>query len=441
MDRARWGSDLGFILAATGSAVGLGAIWKFPYVTAHQGGGAFLLLFIVLTLTIGLALLRAEMAIGRAGSAGAFGAYRKLGGKGWALVGLLGVVAGCTVLSYYSVVGGWTIAYAWQTVTTPLTRDPAILRANFQSLSQHPWQPLFYHALFMLATLGCVAGGVQGGIEKLAKFLMPCLFVMMCILIVRGLLLPGSWEGVLRFIVPDFSRLDMGAVLDALGLSFWTLSLALGIMVTYGSYLPPEANLSGAARTVAQLTLLSCILGGLLVLPPAYAMHLDEGAGPGLTFVTMPVVFAHLPWGNAFGAIFFALLFVAALTSSISLLEVGVAFLIEHAGMKRHGATWLAAAALFLMGSLASLSLGDRPYLQWGGISVFDWLDRSASLVMLPAGGLMTGLFAAWRIWPLMQRQWGRDGSDTAGDRWRRVLVGVLAPLAIGIILWQGLSA
>src|SRR5690606_9031071 len=164
MERARWGSNLGFILAATGSAVGLGAIWKFPYVTAHQGSGAFLLLFVALTLTIGLALLRVEMTIGRAGNAGAFGAYRHLGGNAWSVVGLLGVLASATILSYYSVVGGWTIAYIWKTMTTALTRDPNTLQANFAALAQHPWQPLFYHALFMLATVAGVVGGVRGGI-------------------------------------------------------------------------------------------------------------------------------------------------------------------------------------------------------------------------------------------------------------------------------------
>lgn len=440
MARAQWGSKLGFILAATGSAVGLGAIWKFPYVTAHQGGGAFLLLFTALTLFIGLALLRVEIAIGRAGQSDAFGSYRNLSPNGWAIAGLLGVLASCTILSYYSVVGGWTIAYAWQTVTTPLSQDANQLQDAFATFSSDTWRPLLFHALFLLATLGGVIGGIQNGIERLAKVLMPALFVMMCVLIVRGLLLPGSWEGVREFLAPDFTQLDMSAFLTALGLSFWTLSLALGIMVTYGSYLPPDENVNTAARAVALLTLLSCFLGGLLVLPPAVALGLDQGAGPGLTFITMPIVFAHLPWGNAFGTVFFLLLFVAALTSSISMLEVAVAFLIEHTSLKRRGATIVTAIVLYMVGAVASLSLGSRPTLQPGDRSVFDWLDLTASNVLLPVGGMLTGLFGAWVVWPTLVRQLNWENASARQLLVRRAVIGVVAPLAIAIILWHGVN-
>ncbi|MDX3893726.1 sodium-dependent transporter [Pusillimonas sp.] len=439
MDRARWGSNLGFILAATGSAVGLGAIWKFPYVTAHQGSGAFLLLFAALTLTIGLALLRVEMTIGRAGNAGAFGAYRKLGGTGWGLVGLLGVLASATIMSYYSVVGGWTIAYIWQTMTTALTRDPDALRANFSALAEHPWLPLFYHALFMLATIGGVVGGVRGGIERISKVLMPCLFLMMCLLIVRGLMVPGAWAGVSAFLVPDFSGLTMQSVLDALGLSFFTLSLGLGIMSTYGSYLPASADINRSALTVALLTLLSCVLGGLLVLPPAYALGLDQGAGPSLTFVTMPIVFSYLPWGNLFGTVFFALLFIAALTSSISMLEVVVAFLMEHAGLSRRAACAVAGVGLFLVGVLASLSMTGMPTLQWGDRNAFDWLDLVATNIMLPVGGLFTALFGGWVVWRVLQKEWYGAPRHGPAMAWRRILIGVITPIAIGLILWNGL--
>ncbi len=439
MVRAQWGSNLGFILAATGSAVGLGAIWKFPYVTAHQGSGAFLLLFTLLTLTIGLSLLRVEMTIGRAGKAGAFGAYRKLGGTAWGLVGLLGVLASATILSYYSVVGGWTLAYIWQTMTTALTRDPDLLHANFSALAEHPWLPLFYHALFMLATVGGVVGGVQGGIERISKVLMPCLFLMMCLLIVRGLMVPGAWAGVSAFLVPDFAGLTMQSVLDALGLSFFTLSLALGIMTTYGSYLPASANLNRSALTVALLTLLSCVMGGLLVLPPAYALGLDQGAGPSLTFVTMPMVFSYLPWGNLFGTVFFALLFIAALTSSISMLEVVVAFLMEHAGQGRRAACAMAGIGLFLVGVLASLSMTGMPALQWGERNAFEWLDTIATNVMLPVGGLFTALFAGWVIWRVLQKEWHGAPGQSALAAWRRLLIGLITPIAIGVILWNGL--
>lgn len=439
MERTRWSSSLGFVLAATGSAVGLGAIWKFPYVVAHQGGGAFLLLFVVLTLSIGLGLLRVEMAIGRAGDAGAHGAFLRLGGRAWALVGALGVLASTLILCYYSVVGGWTLAYLWQTVTQPLSSDAARWDARFASLSASGWAAFFYHGLFMLATLACVAAGVQKGIERLSKVLMPCLFVMMCILIVRGLMLPGAWEGVLRFVTPELSALNGEALLSALGLSFWTLSLAMGVMVTYGSYLPEGVHLGRAARMVALLTLGSCVLSGLLVLPPAHALHLEDSVGPGLTFVTMPLVFAELPWGNAFGAVFFALLFIAALTSSISILEVPVAFLIEALKWPRRLASGCVAGACYVVGVAASLSFGEHPGLQWAGKPLFGWLDYLASNVFLPVGGVLTCLFAAWWVWPRLRGQWGATGRADALDWLRRIVIGVLAPAAMLWILWQGL--
>lgn len=442
MDRTRWSSGLGFVLAATGSAVGLGAIWKFPFVVAHHGGGAFLALFVVLTLTIGLGLLRVEMAIGRAGDAGAHGAFRRLGGRAWAWVGALGVLASTVILCYYSVVGGWTIAYFWQAITEPLTSDAARWHERFAWLSGSGWAAFFFHGLFMLTTVACVAAGVQKGIERLSKVLMPCLFIMMCILIARGLMLPGAWEGVLRFVTPDLAALDGEALLNALGLSFWTLSLAMGVMITYGSYLPAGVNLGRAARMVALLTLSSCVLSGLLVLPPAHALQLEESVGPGLTFVTMPLVFAEMPWGNAFGAVFFALLFIAALTSSISILEVPAAFLIETLKWPRRLASLCVAGVCYAVGAVASLSLGERPALQGAGKTVFGWLDYLASNVFLPVGGVLTCLFAAWWIWPLLRRQWSR-GEEPVGvlDGVRRLIIGVLAPAAMLWIMWQGLTA
>ena len=440
-DRTRWSSSLGFVLAATGSAVGLGAIWKFPYVVAHHGGGAFLALFVFFTLTVGLGLLRVEMALGRAADAGAHGTFVRLGGRAWGMVGALGVLASTVILSYYSVVGGWTISYFWQALTTPLSNNAADWQQRFEWLSGSNWAAFFFHGLFMLITLSCVVAGVQKGIERLSKVLMPCLFIMMCILIVRGLMLPGAWEGVLRFIRPDFAALSGEALLNALGLSFWTLSLAMGVMVTYGSYLPASVNLARAARMVTLLTLTSCVLSGLLVLPPAQALHLGDNTGPGLTFVTMPLVFAEMPWGNAFGAVFFVLLFIAALTSSISILEVPAAFLIETLKLSRRAAGLCVGGVCYVVGVVASLSLGAHPALQWGGKTVFDWLDYFASNVFLPVGGILTCLFAAWRVWPVLRKQWSQNGQLSAADSLRRLIIGVLAPAAMLWILWQGLAA
>ncbi|OHX14477.1 transporter [Chromobacterium sphagni] len=435
MARSQWGSRLGFILAAAGSAIGLGAIWKFPYVAATNGGGAFLFIYLGICLTLGLVLMLSEMALGRASNAGAVGAFRRLAGGFWPVIGYMGVLVCFLILSFYSVVGGWTIAYIGKALDgSIMTADAKALGGIFGSFISHPLQPLAYHAGFALLTLAVVVGGVQKGIEGLSKFLMPALFVLMLLLIARGLTLPGAWDGVLYFVTPDLSKVSGAMLVDALGLAFFSLSLGLGIMITYGSYVDRESNLLGSALWVIALTVATCFLAGLMVLPAVFAFGFDPSAGPGLTFITMPAVFAHLPFGQLFAVMFFCLLLLAALTSSVSLLEVVTSFAIDELGLSRRTAACSMAAGIFLLGIPASLSLGV-----WGdflvmGMNFFDLLDFLTSKLLMPLGELLLALFVGWKAWPVVRGELS-SGRSPRLMRCMRGFCMALAPALIGWIM------
>ncbi|MEN7431059.1 sodium-dependent transporter [Chromobacterium sp. TRC.1.1.SA] len=439
MARSQWGSRLGFILAAAGSAIGLGAIWKFPYVAATNGGGAFLFIYLGICLTLGLALMVSEMALGRATSAGAVGAFRKLAGGFWPVIGYMGVLVCFLILSFYSVVGGWTVAYIVKSLQgSIMTSDPKALGAIFTGFISDPVQPVLYHGGFALLTLGVVVGGVQKGIEALSKFLMPALFVLMLVLIARGLTLPGALEGVSYFVAPDFSKVSAAMLVDALGLAFFSLSLGLGIMITYGSYVGRESKLVSSALWVIALTVATCFLAGLMVLPAVFAFGFDPSAGPGLTFITMPAVFAHLPLGQLFAVMFFCLLLLAALTSSVSLLEVVTSFAIDELRLSRRAAAILMAAGTFLLGIPASLSLGVWGDYQLGGMNFFDLLDFVTSKLLMPAGELLLALFVGWKAWPVVKAELS-SGRSPRVMRCMRGFCMALAPLLIGWIMVAGI--
>ncbi|QEL54698.1 sodium-dependent transporter [Chromobacterium paludis] len=438
MTRSQWGSRLGFILAAAGSAIGLGAIWKFPYVAATNGGGAFLFVYLGICLTLGLALMLSEMALGRAANAGAVGAFRKLAGGFWPIIGYMGVLVCFLILSFYSVVGGWTIAYIGKSLDgSILTSDAKALGAIFGGFISHPSLPLLYHGVFALLTLAVVAGGVQKGIEALSKFLMPALFALMLLLIARGLTLPGALDGLAYFVAPDFSKLSGAMLMDALGLAFFSLSLGLGIMITYGSYVGRDSNLVGSALWVIVLTVATCFLAGLMVLPAVFAFGFDPSAGPGLTFITMPAVFAHLPLGQLFAVMFFCLLLLAALTSSVSLLEVVTSFAIDELGLSRRTAACGMAAATFLLGIPASLSLGVWGDFQLFGMNFFDLLDFVTSKLLMPLGELLLALFVGWKAWPAVRDELAAVCPPRAMTALRGFCM-ALAPALIGWILVGG---
>ncbi len=441
MVRAEWGSRLGFVLAAAGSAVGLGAIWKFPYVTAKNGGGAFLLIFLVIVCTLGFSLMIAEMAVGAASRKSPVGAYRRLGGKKWSLVGYIGVLCGFLILSFYSVVGGWTIAYMVKSMEgTILTAEPKVLSEAFDTFITDPVVPLWYHAAFMGMTAGVVLAGVQKGIERVSKYLMIMLFLLILVLIGRALTLPGAWEGVTAFLQPDFSKVTASMLIEAMGLAFFSMSLGMGCMITYGSYASDKTYIPHSAGSVIALTTMICFLSGLMVFPAIFVFGFDPAVGPGLTFITMPAVFSHMEGGRFFGILFFFLLFVAALTSSVSLMEVVVSFFIDEFRFPRTPTTVVMALLMFGLGIAASLSLGVWQGYTLFGKNFFGLLDYISSNLIMPFGGIMVSILVGWKAWPAIVAKLGRpDGTQPV---WLPLLKGFcryVAPVLIGIILFQNL--
>ncbi|WP_027468121.1 sodium-dependent transporter [Deefgea rivuli] len=433
--RASWGSKLGFILAASGSAVGLGAIWKFPYVAGKNGGGVFLLVYLACVLTVGIAMVLAEMSIGHAAKKSATTAYRQLKGGLWPWAGRLSVLCIFLILSFYCVVGGWSMAYLWRAITGEiLTQDTQALSNMFNGFISDPLQSIAYTTLFLTATALIVMGGVQKGIERSSKILMPALFILMLIIIARVLTLPHAIDGVMYFITPDFSKINGPMLIEATGLAMFSLSIGCGIMIAYGSYVDTETRLPGATLWISLLAVLACILAGLMVLPAVFAFGIDPSAGPGLTFITMPAIFSQMPAGAAFAVAFFLLLIFAALTSSVSLLEPIVAFLMDEFNVARPKATYLIFAAVFLMSIPAALSFGPLADYKLFGKNPFDLMDYVASNIMMPAGGLLAALFVGWSIWPRIHQTLSAQNAAAILPAFR-VICAVIAPVVI-LLVW-----
>ena len=428
--REQWGSKAGFILAASGSAVGLGNLWKFPYMAGRNGGGAFVLVYFILLFLVGFTLMLGEIVVGRYTQLNAIGAYRKIK-KSWAWVGGLGVLAGFLILSFYSVVGGWVINYLVKSLSGGLRiTDPETLGNMFGGMISSPTIPIIYHAIFMILTLLIVFGGIGGGIERASKIMMPALFIMVILLAIRSMTLPGSIEGIRYLLVPRFELINMGVVLDALGQVFFSLSLGMGCMITYGSYLSKDTDLPQSATVIPLIDTGIALLAGLAVLPAVFAFGFEPAQGPGLIFVTLPAVFARMPLGSLFAILFFVLVLFAALTSSISLLEVCVAYVVDEWKWNRGITTILLGTIIFLVGIPASLSMGP-----WADITIlpekgfFDTYDFIASNVLLPLGGLLLCLFIGW--------VWGTDKALDEATNGGRIRFG-LAPVWVFLIKFVG---
>ena len=440
--RESWGTRIGFIMAAAGSAVGLGNIWKFPYVAGENGGGAFLLIYIGCIVLFGLSIVMAELLVGRMAQRTPVAAFREVAGRGWSLVGGMGVVTAFIILSFYIVVGGWTIAYMLYTVDGALaSTDSASLERVFTELTGGTWMPLVYAAVFMALVAGVVLGGVGKGIERAAKLLMPLLFVILLVLVARSVTLPGAGEGIAFYLTPDFSRVSGETFTAAIGQAFFSLSLGMGAMLTYGSYMPRDHNLPADATAVVVLDTLIAILAGFMVLPAMFAAGMEPGSGgAGTTFMVLPAVFDAMPGGPIFGFSFFLLLTVAALTSAVSLLETVVCYFVDEYGASRRGATAGSALVCFLIGIPASLSFGLMSDVEIFGRTFFDLLDFLSSSITLPLGGLLTALCVGWALGPRATRAIGNDGRIAVP--WAGVWLFVLrfvAPIGIGWILIQGL--
>ncbi|MGL5049360.1 MAG: sodium-dependent transporter, partial [Fusobacteriaceae bacterium] len=388
--RGNWSSSIGFILAAAGSAIGLGNLWKFPYQAGKNGGGAFVLVYLLLVLILGFTLILGEMIVGRKGKSDAFGSYNKIK-KGWGIVGGIGILTCYIILSYYSVIGGWVLKYILDFVTGGISGDPG---AHFGGFISNSFSPLIYLSLFLGATAFIVLKGVAGGIEKASKIMMPTLFAFLIIIVIRSVTLEGASAGIEFFLKPDFSVITGAVILSALGQVFFSLSIGMAVMITYGSYLPKDTNMLKSALIIPALDTLVALLAGLAVLPAVFAFGLEPSAGPGLMFITLPKVFEQLPFGNFFGIIFFVLVLFAALTSSISLLEVPVAFLVDQLGWNRKKAIGILLIGLFILAVPASLSMGIMENVNiFFGMNFFDFLCYLTDNLFLPIGGLLLCIF------------------------------------------------
>ncbi len=438
--REHWASRLGFVMAAAGSAVGLGNVWRFPYVAGENGGAAFLIIYLAIVFTLGISIMIAELAIGRAAQTNPVGATRLLGGRAWAGLGYLGVLAAFLILSFYTVIAGWTLSYAMKMASGALSRSGADTAQTFAGFVADPAQTIPAAAVFMVLTIAVVLGGVKGGIERASMVLMPLLFLILVALATRAVTLPGAGAGLRFFLTPDFSKVGVATLTTALGQAFFSLSIGLGAMMTYGSYLDRDQNIGHAAGWVVGLDTLAAMLAGFAILPAVFAAGLNPEAGPGLAFVTLPTVFASIPLGALFGTLFFVLLAIAALTSSISLLEPIVAYLIDEHGMRRVPMTIAAGAAAFLLSIPSALSLGP-----WAGFTVFgkgilDLLDALTAGIMLPVGGLLVAIFVGWVIAPRMMAEISAGVGAGHGQppRFARLWLWILrlpAPVAIAWIL------
>lgn len=440
-ERTNWTSRIGFILASAGAAVGLGAIWKFPYLAGSNGGSAFLFPYIVLSLTIGLSLLIAEVALGRTSKGSIVTAFRAIGGTRWVPWGYLGIVTGFCVLCFYSAIGGWTLSYFLDAcLGNALVADKSELAAHFGSLVSNPYISIGFQALFLLLTAWVVAYNIASGIERLSKILMPLLFVLVLILIIRGITLPGAGKGLAYLFEWHPEAFTLKGLLAAMGFTFFSLCVGCGCMLTYGSYLPRETNLVSSCAWITVLTTFASILGGLMIMPSVFAFNLNPEAGPGLTFLTMPIVFAQLPFGQFFAISFYLCLVMAALTSAVSLLELVVAFFVDELSFRRPTAVLVVTLAMLFCGSFCALSFGPLADFKLWGRTVFDTLDYFTSNLSLPMGGLVVCALVGVRAWPRMKLELADGfGGSTKIITLFRLFLTVAAPALILTVLLTGL--
>ncbi|MGK5509045.1 sodium-dependent transporter [Brevibacillus formosus] len=393
----QWTSRLGFILAAAGSAIGLGAIWKFPYMVGTSGGGAFFLLFIIFTLAIGLPLLLGEFTIGRSTQKEAISAYKTVApGSLWHWVGRLGVITCFLLLSFYSVVGGWILSYLLRGFTGQL-QGPAYDKV-FGDVIGDPIGAVVAQLVFMLITAWVVARGVSSGIESANKYMMPGLFLLFMVLMVRSLTLDGAMEGVSFFLRPDFSKLSAESILYALGQSFFALSVGVSVMVTYSSYLAKNESLVRSAGSIVSLNLLVSLFAGLAIFPAVFSLGVEPTAGPGLLFIVLPSVFEKIAFGSIFLLIFLALFLFATLTSAFSMLEIIVASLAKGDEAKRKRLAWMVGLLIFIVGVPSALSFGVWSEVTLFGKSIFDAMDFLVSNILMPLGALLIAIFVPFKM-------------------------------------------
>jgi NSS family neurotransmitter:Na+ symporter len=442
----QWTGRLAFILAATGSAVGLGNIWKFPYIAGENGGGAFVLVYLLCIAMIGVPIMMAEILLGRRGRQNPVDTMAQLAeeegaNRGWRYLGWMGVLAGFLILSYYSVIAGWALSYVLRAgLGEFVSVDGAAVTTIFESFVSSPEKLLLWHTVFMVMTMLVVAKGVRSGLERAVKWLMPGLFVILVLLVGYAMAEGNFAKGIHFLFDPDFSKIGWNAVLIAMGHAFFTLSLGMGAIMIYGSYLPEDISITRATFWVAAADTSVALMAGMAIFPIVFAHDLAPGAGPGLIFQTLPIAFGHMPGGMVVGTLFFIMLVFAAWSSSISLIEPAVTWLVENRNMSRGKACIISGIITWLIGIGTVLSFNLWSEYKLLGKTFFDLLDYLTANIMLPIGGVLIAVFAGW----IMHRGSVRDElhmtEDSAAFEIWHFLVRFVTPVAVLVVFFNAIG-
>lgn len=441
----QWSSRMAFILAASGSAIGLGNIWKFPYLTGDNGGGAFVLVYLLCVAALGVPIMMAETMLGRRGRQSPINTMLALADEAkasplWHYVGWVGVLAGFLILSYYSVIAGWAMAYIPKMSSGMFSHSDAAKAGEvFRELQGSSQLQFIWHTLFMTATMAIVSMGVSAGLEKWTRYLMPLLFVMLLGLDAYAMTTGGFGQGMAFLFKPDFSRLGGEGVLAAMGQAFFSLGLGMGAIMVYGSYLPSHVSIARASLFVAAADTIVALLAGVAIFPIVFANHLAPTMGEGLIFQTLPVAFGQMPAGATVGALFFLLMFFAAITSSIALIEPAVAWLSENRGMSRSAAAFWSGAACWLIGLGTIFSFNDWAGYTWFGKNFFELIDFLTSDLMLPVGGVLVAIFAGWIMRPADSEAELEMGAGSGYRVWQ-FLIRYIAPAGVGLVFLRAVG-
>jgi len=419
-------------------------IWRFPYITGQNGGAAFILVYLIFVIFIAIPVLLSEFTIGRKAQRNAFGSFKLLKpNQPWYLIGLMGIIGAYMILSFYSTVAGWTLEYLYNSITNSFSgKSPEMLSSEFDTFAANGYRPVFWQIIFMILTASIVIMGIKNGIEKYSKILMPILLLLIIALAIRSVTLPGSEEGLKFLFTPDFSKITSNVIIQALGQGFFSLSIGMGVLITYGSYIQKSDNLGNNAVAVAFLNSFFSILAGIAIFPAVFAFNIEPASGPSLVFITLPNIFNQMPFGYFFSLLFFILLTIAALTSSISVLEVIVAYATEQLNWSRKKATIIGASSITLTGIVCTMSQGPWSKLQLFGKNIFDILDYTSANILLPLGGFFIVIFLGWVLGPKIAREELTNNGTT-----RNIFFGLfifiiryIAPLAITAVFLNGLG-
>jgi len=446
-ERANFGTKLGVILATAGSAVGLGNVWRFPYMAGENGGAAFIIIYFFCVLVLGIPCMISEFIIGRHGQSNTARAYRKMGGKAWSVVGIMSVLTGFLITSYYAVVAGWCLQYLWASLAGDMQGDPAYFTSYFTAFTQHPVKPVFWLIVIMGITYFIIKKGVEKGIERASKIFMPTLFILLLIIVVASCLLPHASEGIRFMIQPDLSKINSDVFLSALGQAFYSLSIGMGCVCTYASYYSKQTRLASTATEIGIIDSIVAVLAGLMIFPAAFSVGLSPDSGPSLVFITLPNVFQQafsgIPiLGYVISPLFYALLSLAAITSLISLHEVSTAFFAEELSITRKKAAFIVSITTSAIGIFCALSFGVLSDVTIAGMTLFNLFDYVTGQIFLPVVGFLTCVFIGWFVpHQIIRDEYANFGSTSAGFFHAYLfLVKYFCPFCIAVIFLRQLG-